>query len=116
MSRGQTCSTIWYPFRWMIYAQNIAGSVEYGGTWYFQPDSGVTNASCITFLDSCGRFYSEVGFGDWAGWTYPLDLALPVALSRLGGPCHNEGLNFAFYDGHVKWLGQTFVRDYLPQP
>ena len=53
----------------------------------------------------CDSQRSEI-YGPWSGDSDPLVFCVCGRLSRVE-ECHNEGANYAFGDGHAKWLRDT---------
>jgi prepilin-type N-terminal cleavage/methylation domain-containing protein/prepilin-type processing-associated H-X9-DG protein len=76
----------------------------------FIADSVVQDvAGSVWFMDSAAPV--------WAGWwmvtppgTYDPNAAVTMFDLRVN-PRHNDGANFAFYDGHVKWRRVIYQRD-----
>jgi len=111
------------PFRWMSYGMSISYVNSKGGRWADKIDSDVSNSNCVMFSDGCGRYYNCAGHtnhgtcGATAGWAEPplnLDFGVPVNAGAERNR-HNEQIDNAYYDGHVKSVKGNKIRDYAPR-
>jgi prepilin-type N-terminal cleavage/methylation domain-containing protein/prepilin-type processing-associated H-X9-DG protein len=106
MSRPTGC---WLPMRWSTYSCNYQNQQR---PWAGVPDSYIADSGgTIILSDGCGRPHNCFRFASCGCGAAPVaydpnyTINAPTSLSGWGWVWrHNEGVNHAFHDGHVKWM------------
>ncbi len=105
MSRPGGC---WHPFRWMTYGVNYSNAYR---AWNRVNLAKIEDpARTIAISDSCGRPFTCIRIGGRCPHVaYDPNAEVPgptpPSTGRWGWVWrHNDGVNHAFWDGHVKWM------------
>jgi prepilin-type N-terminal cleavage/methylation domain-containing protein/prepilin-type processing-associated H-X9-DG protein len=105
----------------------------YGWNWYNDswatddgewPNIGDADVQAPAERILCGESWGSVVFGPnpaaSASYNYAAYQALALTNAGRGGwfagNFHNEGTNLAFYDGHVKWMRPTDIKEIMFDP